>query len=93
MGGIGKKAQLSPARAVAGAWTELGNNAISVQLCWDLTELGKSLRKDNSGRIITQSVLKFRPGSDSTVWFNYSDNKLGLNWAKLSPNWDWNWVY
>ena len=20
-------------------------------------------------------------------------NKLGLSWAKLSPNWDWNWGY
>ena len=21
------------------------------------------------------------------------DNKLGLSWAKLSPNWDRNWIY
>ena len=21
-----------------------------------------------------------------------TDNKLGLNWAKLSSNWNWNWV-
>ena len=21
------------------------------------------------------------------------ENKLGLSWAKLSPNWDWNWGY
>ena len=43
----------------------------------------KSLRKDNSVQITTQSVLKLKPSFDSTISSNYSHNNARLDGESL----------